>query len=102
MTFFAALLFQVGTPTPTDSWSPWEFCPFNTAVENYALYYKSDSGATGIKLQCENSPLAATSAIQDGSIETQNAAPICASGINGARSVKVDDVSPSHFLQFFI
>lgn len=88
---FTAFKLEVAAPA-ADPWGPWEMCPYDSAVVNYALYYKEDQGASGIRLQCDGTPLAATSTIELGSERTQVTPTPCANGINGARAVKNDVV----------
>ena len=86
-----AIKLEVGTPNA--AWGPWELCPYDVAVEDYSLYYKNDEGASGVRLKCAGSPLAATSTIQEDSVRTRVTGQTCPSGINGARTIKYDDVS---------
>ena len=86
-----AIKLEVGTPTA--AWGPWELCPYDVAVEDYSLYYINDEGASGVRLKCAGSPLAATSTIQDGSVRTQVTGQTCSGGINGARTIHYNKVS---------
>ena len=82
----------------TGTWGPWELCPYGVAVEDYALYYKEDQGASGIRLECAGSPLAATSSIELGSLRAQITRETCANGLNGARITINDDTVSQLFL----
>lgn len=68
----------------TLAWGPWDICPTGEVVKQYSYWFTSETGSTGMRLQCGNGPMFATSSYGDIRVGTQKS-DVCTSGFNGAK-----------------
>ncbi|XP_066929914.1 uncharacterized protein [Clytia hemisphaerica] len=83
------LTFEVGTPA--QAYGPWEYCPYDSVVEAFGVYYVQDQGATGVRLVCKDSKLRAASTFTKVSARSQNSDVCAGDGITGFRAMESSD-----------
>lgn len=66
-------------------WGPWDICPYGEVVKKYSYWFTSETGSTGMRLQCGDGPLFATSYYGNIQVGTQDS-DACTSGFIGVKT----------------